>query len=90
MKLVLVVAVVGLLFSDWVRFCGCLLSGHDIGGKILPVPADPNTRPTDLLFREFAAYIHRALQDKGFTPADVNDTEQIILLEYGIGPLDPI
>jgi hypothetical protein len=48
-------------------------------------PADPRVDPNDPQFREYAAYAHRILQNRGFTPADTPSAEQFILLEYGVG-----
>jgi hypothetical protein len=40
----------------------------------------------DLQFKEFAAYVHRALQARGFVPAqESGPAEIVIFLSYGIG-----
>ncbi len=40
----------------------------------------------DLQFREFAVYVHRALQTKGFVPAqDGGPADVVIFVSYGIG-----
>jgi len=48
-------------------------------------PAREGVASNDLQYREFAAYVHRALAMRGFTKASLEEADTIILLNYGIG-----
>ena len=49
-------------------------------------PGLKDIEATDLQFKEFSAYVHRALQAKGFAPApEGGPAEIVIFLSYGIG-----
>ncbi|NKB24991.1 MAG: DUF4136 domain-containing protein [Kiritimatiellae bacterium] len=50
------------------------------------LPGNKDTKAADLQFREYAAYVNRALQEKGFTPAETFQKANVgIFLGYGIG-----
>ena len=49
-------------------------------------PGVEGVEPGDLLFREFASYVDRALRHSGFTPAEKpEDVDLAIFVNYGIG-----
>lgn len=55
------------------------------GSKCVVRPADPNTTGGSLQFREYASYIERALQEKGYKLTDnINEAQVIVFLAYGI------
>ena len=50
------------------------------------LPGNKNTSANDLQFKEYAAYINRALISRGFVPAESIETAQLaIFVVYGIG-----
>lgn len=50
------------------------------------LPGDKDTKAEDLQFKEYAAYVNRALIKQGFTPAESFEKANIaIFLMYGIG-----
>ncbi len=60
--------------------------GSGAPGTYSLAPADPNVSPDDLLFRELAVYVQRALQARGFTLTDAAHAEQHLLLRQEIAP----
>jgi hypothetical protein len=59
---------------------------HDPGSKYVLLPGREEVAANDLQYREFAAYVERALQARGFKQADSADEADVaILLNYGIG-----
>jgi len=84
-------AVIGALF-------GCATTRHAVnvdsitspdaqpGSTYILVPGREGVAASDLQYREFAAYVDRALQARGFAPASSPDrAEMAVLLNYGIG-----
>lgn len=64
------------------------LSSESATGKksYILLPSNKNTTPGDLQFKEFAAYVHRALLAQGFTQVESLEKADIaIFLAYGIG-----
>lgn len=50
------------------------------------LPGNTDTPSSDLQFREYAAYINRALISRGFTPAEsIESANLVIFVVYGIG-----
>lgn len=50
------------------------------------LPGNKDTPATDLQFREFAAYINRALASRGYVPAEnIEKADLAIFVVYGIG-----
>ncbi len=60
-------------------------SGTGLPARYCLAPANPEIGPNDRQFRAYAACAHRILQNQGFTPADTQSADQVILLEYGVG-----
>jgi hypothetical protein len=49
-------------------------------------PGLKDVDPNDLQFKEFAAYVHRALQGRGYVPAQEGSPADIVIfVSYGIG-----
>jgi hypothetical protein len=61
--------------------------GTEKNGKTFMVlPGDTQVSASDLQFREYARYVSRALQERGFIPAQEKQTPELeIFLTYGIG-----
>jgi hypothetical protein len=60
--------------------------GSDDKKSFILLPGNKATPVDDLQFREYAAYIYRALISRGFVPAESTETAQLaIFLAYGIG-----
>lgn len=54
--------------------------------KYILVPGTKDASAEDLQFKEFAAYVHRALVARGFVTADsIEKAEIVVYLTYGIG-----
>lgn len=50
------------------------------------LPGNKDTNPNDLQFKEYASYVNRALQEKGFIQAETfQEANVAIFLGYGIG-----
>ncbi|HNY80585.1 MAG: hypothetical protein RBS72_19735 [Sedimentisphaerales bacterium] len=49
------------------------------------VPAMRDVSEQSLQFQEYAGYLHRVLQDKGFSVADPNEAELLVFVSYGLG-----
>ena len=51
------------------------------------LPGNKDTDTGDLQYQEFAAYVHRALQIRGYIPVTTNEEEAdiVIFLAYGVG-----
>lgn len=47
-----------------------------------------NSNPDDLQYKEYAGYIHKVLQEKGFKETDFGKADMVVFLYYGIS--DPI
>jgi hypothetical protein len=78
------------LISGCVRFDVRIdsISSEEVGPKktYVLLPGNQDTAAEDLLFKEFAKYVHRALAAKGFLPAvNVEEAKVVIFLSYGIG-----
>jgi hypothetical protein len=56
------------------------------GGTFILLPGNKDTSVSDLQFKEFASYAHRALISRGFAPASSFEKADLaIFLAYGIG-----
>ncbi len=54
--------------------------------KYFLLPGNKDTSVDDLQFKEFADYIHRALQNNGFIPVNkMNDADIAVIFTYAIG-----
>lgn len=50
------------------------------------LPGNKNITANDIQFREYAAYVHRAMKSKGFIPTEkVEEADLAVFLSYGIG-----
>jgi len=49
------------------------------------VPAMRDVSEQSLQFQEYAGYIHRVLQAKGFSVAEPNEAELLVFVSYGLG-----
>lgn len=57
-----------------------------VGSRYILLPAMDGVTPSDLQFREYAAYIHGALERRGFVATDDLDQADIaIFVRYGLG-----
>lgn len=66
---------------------GLAAPGSTKGATYALLPADKNTPPDDLQFREFADQAHRALAKSGYQRRDnPSDANLVVFLGYGIGP----
>jgi hypothetical protein len=60
--------------------------GTDDKKSFVLLPGNKDTPTSDLQFREYAAYINRALISRGFVPAESVETAKLaIFVVYGIG-----
>jgi hypothetical protein len=60
--------------------------GTDDKKNFILLPGNKDTSVSDLQFREYAAYINRALISRGFVPAESIETANLaIFVVYGIG-----
>lgn len=54
------------------------------------LPGNKDTKAEDLQFKEYAAYVNRALIKQGFVPAESFEKADVaIFLVYGIGATSP-
>ncbi len=61
-------------------------SGTEIKNRFILLPGSKDFDQGDLQYREYAAYVERALLEKGFVKAnDFDDANVAIFLVYGIG-----
>ncbi len=63
------------------------ISGSDLDKRsYILMPGNKDTRADDLQFKEYAAYVNRALRDQGFMPVEsFEEASLAIFLIYGIG-----
>jgi len=55
-------------------------------GTYVLLPGNPDTKPTDLNFQEYARYVRRALESRGYHEATAKNPAKIaIFLSYGVG-----
>lgn len=55
------------------------------GNKVFIAPGMKDVNINNLQFKEYSAYIIKALQKKGFTVVDnIDDADQVIMLAYGV------
>jgi len=55
-------------------------------GTYVLLPGNPDTKPTDLNFQEYARYVRRALESRGYREATAEQPAKIaIFLAYGVG-----